>query len=253
MILSKVTTAVSLYREGGIAAVRDHSRLKFRLAFWKSVQIDGCTFSLEGLPEHPTKISLINDNYEAPERAAVARYLSLDAPLIELGGSIGILSCIVNKRLKNPSAHIVVEANPLAIPFLEKNREANRCKFQIVNRAVAYGRDTVAFYPSSYLSDSAIEVRGDQPEVEVPTVQLGKLASQHGFSRYNLLCDIEGEEIEMVANDADAFASIDTIIMENHARFTGEDKVRSMMQRLSDMGFRLIDEIGYVVVLRRPS
>jgi hypothetical protein len=39
--------------------------------------------------------------------------------------------------------------------------------------------------------------------------------------------------------------------METHARLIGECKVRSMMTRLQELGFRIIEETGFVVVLQK--
>ena len=49
----------------------------------------------------------------------IARSLRRDLPVVELGGSIGVVACVTNRLLKDRKAHLVVEANPLAIPHLE--------------------------------------------------------------------------------------------------------------------------------------
>jgi hypothetical protein len=47
--------------------------------------------------------------------------------------------------------------------------------------------------------------------------------------------------------------SADTIIMETHDRFIGADKTRLMMDKLAGLGFRLVEETEFVVVLRQQS
>ena len=55
----------------------------------------------------------------------------------------------------------------------------------------------------------------------------------------------------MVCREMDVLKNADTIILETHARFIGEDKCRLMMSKLEHIGFRIVKEIGFVVVLRQ--
>ena len=48
------------------------------------------------------KLELLSGTYEKPEREAVLRYRQPNWSAIELGGCIGVVSCITNKLLKNP-------------------------------------------------------------------------------------------------------------------------------------------------------
>jgi FkbM family methyltransferase len=249
MLKKKVSTARRLLREGGFRAVADYGWLKLS-ARRSSVRLDNSKFGLKGI-HGSAKVAMLTNDYELPERRAVARYLRRDLPVVELGGSIGVVACVTNKLLKDRTAHIVVEANPLAIPHLQRNKQLNRCEFEIVNSAIAYGVATVTFRPSSEMCGSSITSEGDEPPVTVPTAQLRDLVRHHGFSRFTLVCDIEGLEYDLVCHEADVLKNADTIIMETHARLIGECKVSSMMTRLQELGFRIIEETGFVVVLQK--
>ena len=149
-MLKKTATAYKLFQEGGARSVFEHSWLRLQLLTGKhrkKIRFDGCVFSLEGITDESMRAQLFTNNYEVEERRAVARYLRRDLPVVELGGSMGVVACVSNKLLKNKAAHLVVEANPLAIPHLELNRNLNRCQFEIINRAIAYGVDSVTFRP----------------------------------------------------------------------------------------------------------
>jgi FkbM family methyltransferase len=181
----------------------------------------------------------------------VVRYLRRELAAVELGGSMGVVACVTNRLLNNPAAHVVVEANPLVIPQLELNRTLNRCEFEIVNRAIAYEVDSVTFRPSSNICGSSITKPGDQPPVTVATAQLGNLVRERGFGRFNLICDIEGLEYDLVCHDSEVLKNADMIILETHARFIGDDKCALMMNKLKGLGFTIVKEIGFVVVLRQ--
>ena len=217
----------------------------------QEVRLSGCSFNLDRIADFPTKVELMMDKYEAPERLAVTRYLRRDLPVIEFGGSMGVVACVTNRLLNNPAAHVVVEANPLVIPQLELNRSLNDCQFEIVQGAIAYGSDSVTFYPSSNVCISSLAEPGDQPPVTVQAMTLGELLRERAFDRFNLVCDIEGMEYELVQHELEVLRSADTLILETHARFIGEDKCRLMMAKLKEIGFSVVKAMGVVVVLRQ--
>lgn len=258
MLRRKLATVNRILREKGLAATFDYVwfRVKFitltRLAK-KNVRIDGCTFSLQGVSDGLTKYSLLTNRYETPERQAVALYLRRDLPVIELGGSMGVVACVTNKLLTCPTAHVVVEANPFAIPHLQLNKERNGCQFEILNKAIAYGMDFVTFRPSSNMCANSITEDGDRALVTVGTIQLRDLVHYRGFDNFTLVCDIEGLEYDMVCHEADVLKKAHTIILETHARFIGEEKVGFMMNRLREIGFRFVHETGFVVILEHSS
>jgi FkbM family methyltransferase len=247
-MLKKLNTARRLLREKGLRTVATHGWFKLK-SQRSSVRLDNSKFGLKGI-HGVSKVAMLTNFYELPERRAIARYLRRDLPVVELGGSIGVVACVTNRLLNDRTAHIVVEANPLAIPHLERNRQLNRCKFEIVNCAIAYGSNTVTFRPSSDMCGNSVSTAGDESPVTVPTTQLRDLLRHRGFGRFNLVCDIEGMEYELVCHEADVLKNADTIIMETHARLIGEQKLSAMMTRLQELGFRVIEQTGFVVVLQ---
>jgi hypothetical protein len=110
------------------------------------VRICGLHFSVDSeLITTQEKSTLYFGLYEREETDLVRSYLPRDEPVIELGGSIGVVSCLTNKLLECPEDHVVVEANPVLIPTLERNREQNGCRFAIEPAAAAYGTERVDF------------------------------------------------------------------------------------------------------------
>jgi FkbM family methyltransferase len=253
-----------LETEGPRAVLREISdslRLRMRLkaaAHKKSVQLDGCTISLQGIPDSFTKLFLLDGRYELPERRAVKQHLRRDLPVIELGGSLGVVACITNKLLVNPAAHVVVEANPFAIPQLTLNKNANDCKFEIVNCALAYDTDSVTFCPTVDLAANSIESDGSQlyeteKSVTVPAIRLGELVATRGFSEFSLVCDIEGKEDDLISNELDVIRMADVIVMETHARIIGEERNQLLLRKLTDIGFTVIEKDGFVLTLRKSG
>lgn len=216
------------------------------------VRLDGCKFTLDEtlLPAKVIDL-LLEDHYEEPEREALKQFLDPELPVIELGACLGVISCLTNRRLLHPEKHVVVEANPALAPLIEQNRERNRCRFKIVNAAVTYGGETIAFNVSDNILASSLHAE-EQQSVVVSTVTLRRLLEKHGFERVTLICDIEGAELELVENEVDVLRErVSTIIMELHDRIVGDEPTKRMLERLQSAGFQILSKDRDVVVLRQ--
>ena len=227
-----------------------------RLAGIGRLTLDGSTFAVPETKDRRYLQGMVwLGEYEAFERYAISRFLVPDLPVIELGGSIGIVSCLTNRRLTRPERHIVVEANPALIAPLTANRDRNRCGFTIVNAALAYGHATVAFHVSdSSVASTLLETAGAAQVVDVEAVTFESLVRGAGFDRCALVCDIEGAEVDMIAHEAEAIAaSVDLFIVEVHPQLVGAAAVAELQARLQGVGFSRIWSRGTVWVLRRTG
>ena len=262
--MRKSRFAFQILRDSGISGLLAHVRRKTQV--WrkcyaarriKSVAFDGCTFTLETMPNNAMKVSLLSGKYESFERRVALQYLRPEFPVIELGGCIGVVACITNRIVKNPKAHVVVEINPNIISVLRTNRDINHCEFEILNQAIAYGQPSVTFSPSSDFRGTSLHGKGNRlfeaPPVTVATTTVGSIVAERGYDRFNLICDIEGCEYELVQHELTLLSKVDTLIMETQARLIGESRHTEMMEKLEDIGFRIIEQESFVVVMRRES
>lgn len=213
------------------------------------VRLDGCKFTIdrEFVPANVIDL-LLSQRYEEPERKALKIFLNPDLPVVELGACIGVVSCLVNRRLRKPENHVVVEANSALLPILEHNRARNSCHFKIVNGAVAYDGERISFNVSENILASSIH--GEDQPVMVSTVTLQRLLDQYGFERATLICDIEGAELQLVEHELKTLSErVDVIIIELHDRIVGDAPTQQMLARLETAGFEIVNRDGDVVVL----
>ncbi|HXT70268.1 MAG TPA: FkbM family methyltransferase [Vicinamibacterales bacterium] len=177
--------------------------------------------------------------YETPERYAVARFLNRSLPVVELGGSAGVVACMTNSLLVEPEAHVVVEANPGMAAILERNRIANGRAFTVVNCAVAYDGDSIEFpVADDYLASSL--VAGSGKTARVPAATLASLMESRGFSVCNLVCDIEGAEMEMVRREGTLLQrKVAAIVIEVHPAFVGVEAVAGLERDFDRLGFTI--------------
>jgi hypothetical protein len=72
------------------------------------------------------------DKMEKEEQCLANKYILEDDIVLELGARYGSVSCIINSKLNNKNNQVVVEPDDRVWDALEKNRNSNNCKFNIV-------------------------------------------------------------------------------------------------------------------------
>ncbi|MDR3621067.1 MAG: FkbM family methyltransferase [Paludisphaera borealis] len=205
------------------------------------VKAYGLEFAVESpAVSYEQKYRLYTLEYEFDEIRLLKEHLDPSLPTVEFGGSIGVVACITNRSLQRPADHVVVEANPRVVPVLEENRKINDCRFEIIQAAVGYGGPTVDFY----FGDNCMTGSTCHPDREmstVPTVNLKSILDDRGFERINLIVDIEGAEIAMVANEIETIKQrVQLLIIETHERFLRKGETALMIQALENAGLAIV-------------
>lgn len=222
------------------------------------VRLDGCRFDAGGGEAgREMREMMLRGLHEKPEREALARFLDPSAPVVELGACIGVVACLVNRRLSDATRHVVVEANPDIVPTLAGNRERNDCRFEIVHAALAYGAGgEVTFHVAEDPLCSRVgggEGAGDAARaITVPAVTLAEVLDGRGFGRCTLVCDIEGAEVELIRREPEVLRSrVATLFIETHDRLLGDAAPPGGTARaLEELGFEAVYEGGDVYVFR---
>ena len=215
-------------------------------------RLDGCRFGLDSNVITPSlEYLLLTGKHEAPERTLIRRYLNRALPLVEFGGAIGVVSCVANALLDDRSRHVVVEANPALIPMLDANRRRNNGQFTIEHGAIGYGSPVLRFPVAQDILESSTFV-ATASTVDVPSTSLRAVLEAHRFERCNLVCDIEGAEVDLVREEALALRQhVDVLIMEVHERVVGQDVCDRMMRSLKGLGFEMLERVWDTVAMRR--
>jgi FkbM family methyltransferase len=200
--------------------------------------------------------------YEWGERRAI-RDLLADYPVIELGASLGFISCLA--ALRTPlQKEVVVEANPNLLPLLTQNIQRNGFgeKIEVVWAAIDYSGDASVQLELGGGSNLSASVTSGEPEenltaVNVPTTTLGRLLRERHIEKYVLICDIEGAEVGLLQEEAAVIAGCQQLIIEVHKTLSPEG-IRLTPTMLGEMivrswGMSLRKCYGPVLVLQRSS
>ena len=216
------------------------------------VTIEGLHFSVDNTLITRREKGLLDVGlHETGEIALARRYVVGGLPVVELGGGIGVVSCIVNRQLTRPTDHVVVEANADLVPTLEVNRRLNGAGFRIRNVALAYGSEETALAIDSFATS---RVGGVGRRALVATATLASLLEETAFECINLVVDIEGAEVDLVEREGPLLARRARIlIVEAHPQFAGPEAIARMLAALRTLGFAEVDRVRDVFAFEHPA
>jgi len=200
--------------------------------------------------------------YESAELRLIKHYLPATLDVVELGGSLGVVSAHIGRRLEPGRQLISVEANPALMHVLRANLTGNapHVRASTHNFAVCSGPDRPEFVEVGF-GDSNLAAWIAHPgdgggSCWVPSVTLSDLLAWHEIGSYALVSDIEGAEAGLFLSEQDALANCKLLIAELHQtkwhgrKLSVQDLVRIV---IDDVGFVLKDRYRDVFVFQRQS
>jgi FkbM family methyltransferase len=210
------------------------------------LEFRGCSFELASLPDAETQAArLRHGRYEEDELALIDE-IDWETDVIEMGGCLGVLSCILNRRLPPDRHHVILEPSPDAVPLLRSHLKKNRCEAEVVHAAYHPTREAVVFQPADSTTGGGI-AEGDNGEV-VPAYSLASLVDEVESSELSLVVDIEGLESELLDAECNTYVDcVSTLLIEFHSI----PEQLEATERLRSAGFRLVGESGPVCLFRQ--
>jgi FkbM family methyltransferase len=221
-------------------------------------ELDGVRFTLPAWADD-VKRNILKGHYEESERRLVAKWLDGRRTVVELGGAFGVVSGVVGARLRNDVRHIVVEANPALVEFCRQNAGAARpagAPVTAIGAAIAYGVDGHAeFWPSDAFLGSHLARPGDRGTIRVPAITLRQVVAELDVGDFDLVCDIEGAELDLIRNDADILSRCRLAIVEIHPDVFADKGAseQEFVALLARAGLEIVDRDANVLVARNPA
>ncbi|MGH7941838.1 MAG: FkbM family methyltransferase, partial [Limisphaerales bacterium] len=223
--------------------------------FVRGFRTDTCEFEIpKGLISRAYRAEFLRDGYELQEREMARKFIRADDRVLEVGGCLGIVSCVANKLLRDKVRHVVVEGNPFCISAICRNRDINHCGFLVENCAVSSER-AVTFYlqPDCILGGSVMDggARGrNRLSARVPDRTLAELDARYGpFS--TSVTDIEGADLDALEGAMEILKGYRLVIIEFHEGAIGAENVDRCREWLRHAGLRLQERAGNVEALQR--
>lgn len=144
---------------------------------------------------------------ERQEQLDAFEYVDSDSVVLELGGRYGTVSCTINRKLSDPTKHLVVEPDPNVVGILKENKIRNNCKFQIFEGAISNKPLTldIQSYGSHTNSDNGIQIN---------IMTLDEIISSYNLNFNCLVADCEGCIINFYKENPMFFQQLKIVIVE---------------------------------------
>lgn len=197
--------------------------------------------------------------YESAEIRFVRQYIGRDLDVVELGSSLGGVSCEIARRLGGERRLLCVEGNGRIVPLLRRNLASNSPgqPVDVVEGAIDYsGADVVEMAIGESNLSSMVDAGGDgATTLAVPAVRLSTLLATHGIGSYVLVADIEGAEAGLLVEDARALDGCRMVIAELHETVHDGERyaVADLIRLIEATGLQLRDRYGEVCMFRREA
>ena len=218
--------------------------------FVRRFEADGCTFKIPtDITSRSYRACFLSNSYEAEERELIRTFIRPEDRVLELGGCLGIVSCVTNKLLNDKTHHVVVEGNPFCIPAIHRNRNLNQCGFLIENCAVSNQTEATFYLHPVWVVGGTTQRKTSLP-VRLPGRSLTELHNRYGPFN-TLIMDIEGSELEIFEKATDTLKLYRLVIVELHDWAIGADGVQKCRDLFTAAGLKFKQRAGITEAWQR--
>lgn len=230
----------------------------------ENIEIDGVKFKLRNTPySFATKLILKQRRYEVNERKLLKNVLKTDDVVIEMGGSIGILTALIANQVGAKGYIISIEASEALSQYsktwLEKkqnikvltgygfpvNKVQNSICITQMDESLGSLGGVVSYENSENKSAKDISTEAH------PIYDIDTLVKRYNIQPTVLVVDIEGSEKIISEQKFDLPQSLKTILIELHPHFYGLTIRNEIIEKIKLAGFLLDNEISEVYLFRR--
>lgn len=170
-------------------------------------------------------------NKEIPEQLMAVKHISPQDIVLELGGSIGRNSCVINSILDIKTNHVVIEPSLKELPLLQQNKESNNFGFHIESSAISN-------FPLYSLNWSTYKTPVPN-SVEVNVIKYNDLINKYNLKFNTLIIDNEGNFVDMLKDFPNILDDIRLLIIEHD--FNTEDDLCYFKKTMTERGFKMSD------------
>lgn len=173
--------------------------------------------------------------YERAERFMAATFYDGTRDVVELGASMGVISCQLASGRKPGVRLIAVEAEPTLARRARRNLELN-CftDVHVANRAIDYsGAQTVGFSGGLGLAGRLSQ----SGNLQVPASTLSDILDEYAVGEFDLVMDIEGAEDAVLRAEGDALRRCRRMLVEFDSDHLDAEGTPPL---LAELGFRMI-------------
>lgn len=204
-------------------------------------------------------------DYELGERKLLVGLLELGDVVVEMGGSIGVLTAIIAEKVGSSGFVISVEASvkltEYSRPWLESGNNVKvlvgfgfpvwelKHPIEIQKFEEKWGSMSGRL---TFKTGRVVE-KGRSTDPSQPLYDLRTLFEYAKRPPVTLVVDIEGSERIICSQKPDFPKSLRNLLIELHPGIYGEDTKREIVRRIEEDGFKKLAEQGNVFLFSRSS
>ena len=171
---------------------------------------------------------------EIAEQLMIVKHLKPDSCVLELGGSIGRASCVINHILDNKEKHLVIEPNLDEAEKLKENRDNNSFKFLIETSAISKNK----LYSFGNWHTFKTQFPGS---FEVNIITLEDLKRKYQFNYNVLIIDSEGNFVDNLKDFPEILDGVELLQIEHD--FHSQEDLILFYTIMEKNNFKMIDKL----------
>ena len=230
----------------------------------KCVFIDGARITIRNAPySFGVKRVLKLGEYEFEERRLLANILHPGDVVVEMGGSIGILTAIIAAKVGTSGFVVSVEASAKLTEYSRTWLEAGNnvkvlvgCGFPVwdLKHPIAIQNFEQKWGSMSgrvTFSTAPVATTNERNQPGLPVYDLRTLSAFAKQPPVTLVVDIEGSESIMCSQKPEFPQSLRNLLIELHPGMYGEDAKTEIIRRIEEEGFKQLATEGNVFLFTR--
>jgi FkbM family methyltransferase len=208
-------------------------------------EIEGIRIPVRGSPLSPRmRRRLFRGLYETAERDLVQRFVRRGDRILEIGASLGILTCFLAKSAGEQGRIVSVEPNAALKPHFDRQLRLNGIAAELVNvlccplwsEAVPPEFSSQTFLPS--VDNLSGRMAGaSENGIAIPWKTASAICAERNLEPSVVIVDVEGTEKVWTRRPPGFPPSVRTVIVEFHPKITGADVAGGAIQAILDSGF----------------
>lgn len=237
------------------------TRIPFLPIWPERVDLDGVAVLLRDTPlSARSRRRLLRGQYETAERELVKLFIRPGDQVLELGASIGVVTCFI-AQAATPSGRVVsVEAHARLQPYFNRQLEANHLRAEWVcalgcplwTATVPAELERMSFLPhESNLSGRV--VKGPFPGEQNRWLTAEAICAQARLQPTAVVIDIEGAERIWLSHSPRFPVSVRVVIAEFHPHLIGAIDAGRAIQAIAGEGFEIAALCGSVLAFQREQ
>ena len=192
-----------------------------------------------------TKFLMKFNIYEKKERSLL-QHMQNNTDIIEAGAGIGLISMYLKKKILN-NRLIMLEPNKEMNEIIMQNFKANNFNESEIN-ILNYGlsdseKKNVVFQKfesdmANTISNETLDYNLKKINIDtIDTLSINFIIKKYDIKNFQLVLDIEGEELNVLKNNNDWLINCQSILLENHLP---SSKLHELNNYVIEKGFKII-------------